>query len=48
MQLDVMVEYSCDHCGNQYYLSVGISLLYNSSPIAFFEDHGLAITAVPH
>lgn len=47
-ELDVLVEYDCDHCGNGHYLSVGLSLLYNSSLIAFFEDHGVDITTVPH
>lgn len=47
-ELDVLVEYACDHCGNGHYLSVGLSLLYNSSLIAFFEDHGVDITSVPH
>jgi ribosomal protein L37AE/L43A len=44
----VFVEYDCDHCGNGHYLSVGLSLLYDSSLIAFFEDHGVDITSVPH
>lgn len=47
-QLDVLVEYSCDHCGNRHYLSVGLSLLYHSSLIAFFHDHDEDITRVPH
>jgi len=47
-EIDVFVEYACDHCGNGHYLSVGLSLLYDSSLIAFFEDHGVDITAVPH
>ena len=45
---DVFVEYDCDHCGNGHYLSVGLSLLYDSSLIAFFADHGVDITTVPH
>ncbi|WP_336325825.1 helix-turn-helix domain-containing protein [Halovenus sp. HT40] len=44
--LDLFVEYRCDHCGNRHYLTVGLSLLYNSSLIAFFEDHGVDITTV--
>lgn len=47
-KLDVMVAFSCDHCGNRHYLSVGLSLLYNSTLIAFFEDHDIDITTVPH
>jgi len=47
-QLDVLVEYSCDHCGSHRYLSVGLSLLSHSSLIAFFDDHGVDVTAVPH
>jgi len=47
-ELDVLVEYSCDHCGNGHYLSVGLSLLYESSLISFFEDHGVDVTSIPH
>lgn len=47
-ELDALVGYACDHCGNEHYLSVGLSLLYDSSLIAFFEDHGVDITATPH
>lgn len=32
-KLDVFVEYTCDHCGNRHYLSVGASLLYEASLI---------------
>jgi DNA-binding transcriptional ArsR family regulator len=46
--LDVLVRYTCDHCGNQHYLSVGLSLLYRPSLIAFFHDHGVDVTETPH
>jgi len=47
-ELDVLVKYACDHCGNRHYLSIGLSLLYNASLIAFFERHDIDITTVPH
>lgn len=45
---DIFVKYNCDHCGNGHYLSVGLSLLYESSLIAFFAEHDIDITTVPH
>lgn len=46
-QLDLFVHRSCDHCGAQQYMSVGLSLLYNSQLIAFFEERGLDVTMTP-
>ncbi|OYR40797.1 hypothetical protein DJ82_06810 [Halorubrum sp. Ib24] len=46
-QLDVFVHRSCDHCGAQQYMSVGLSLLYNSSLIAFFQERDLDVTTTP-
>ncbi|MFB6152127.1 MAG: ArsR family transcriptional regulator [Haloarculaceae archaeon] len=47
-RLDVFVAYTCHHCGNRHYLSVGLSLLYHPALVAFFEDHGVDVTTVPH
>ncbi|QLD84164.1 helix-turn-helix transcriptional regulator [Natronomonas halophila] len=46
-QLDVFVHRSCDHCGAQQYMSVGLSLLYNPELIAFFQAQGRDITTTP-
>jgi len=46
-QLDVFVHRSCDYCGAQQYMSVGLSLLYNSSLIAFFQERDLDVTTTP-
>lgn len=46
-QLDVLIHRSCTHCGAQQYMSVGLSLLYNSSLIAFFQERGIDITSKP-
>lgn len=46
-ELDVFVHRACEHCGAQQYMSVGLSLLYNSRLIAFFEERGLDVTMTP-
>jgi len=46
-RLDMFVHRSCNHCGAQQYMSVGLSLLYNSSLIAFFQERDLDITTTP-
>ncbi|WP_255150191.1 helix-turn-helix domain-containing protein [Halorarius halobius] len=46
-QLDVFVHRSCDHCGAQQYMSVGLALLYDVDLVSFFNNRGLDVTETP-
>ena len=46
-RLDVYVHRSCQHCGAQQYMSVGLSLLYDAALVAFFKNTGRDITETP-
>jgi hypothetical protein len=46
-ELDVFVHQSCDHCGAQQYMSVGLSLLYDATLVAFFAERGVDVTTTP-
>jgi hypothetical protein len=46
-ELDVFVHRSCDHCGAQQYMSVGLSLLYDAGLVSFFQTRGLDVTTTP-
>lgn len=45
--LTVSVHRSCDHCGNQQYMSVGSALVFDPNLVAFYYEHGLDLTRIP-
>jgi len=47
-RLDVFVRYTCAHCGNRQFTSVGLTLLSHPAVVAFFHDHGTDVTSVLH
>lgn len=47
-RLDVFVRTECGHCGGRHYVTVGLAMLYEPAVVAFFDDHGVDVTSVPH
>lgn len=47
-RFDLLVHNSCDHCGNQHYMTVGLALLYRPPLVCFFHERGLDVASVPH
>ncbi|WP_164471844.1 winged helix-turn-helix domain-containing protein [Halosimplex salinum] len=47
-RFDVFVSTDCEHCGASHYMSVGLAVLYHPAVVAFFHDHGVDVTSVPH
>jgi hypothetical protein len=47
-RFDVFVRHTCDHCGNEHFMSVGLALLYRPAVVCFFHERGLDVTTVPH
>ncbi|MFB6206994.1 MAG: winged helix-turn-helix domain-containing protein [Haloglomus sp.] len=47
-RFDLFVNHSCDHCGNEHYMTVGLALLYRPPFVCFFDERGLDVTSVPH
>lgn len=45
---DAFVEFTCEHCGYQHYLTVGHALLHDPAVIAFLETRGVDVEATPH
>lgn len=47
-RLDVLVNRSCDHCGRENHMTVGLALLYHPALISFFYDYGIDLTSINH
>jgi hypothetical protein len=47
-RFDCFVNHSCDHCGNEHFMTVGLALLYRPELVCFFYERGLDVTSVPH
>ena len=47
-RFDLFVQYTCGHCGNRHYMTVGLALLYRPELTCFFHKRGLDVTSRPH
>jgi DNA-binding transcriptional ArsR family regulator len=47
-RFDLFVHHTCDHCGNQHFMTVGLAMLYRPAFVCFFHERGLDVTSVPH
>jgi hypothetical protein len=47
-RFDLFVHHTCDHCGNQHFMTVGLALLYRPPVVCFFHERGLDVTSLPH
>lgn len=47
-RLDVFCHRFCGHCGREQYMTVGLALLHHPAIVAFFHEHAVDVTAIPH